>query len=78
MKNKKSHFIKIILNLLASVFFLHAFYIRYWEHRECIMAAYSSCFTENSGPLTIAGAFWLIPSVVFFLILIFQLRKFKK
>jgi hypothetical protein len=53
--------------LCLASFFTWAFYVRYWEWRECIAAAASSCVTPADDNLTTGGAFWAVPAALFWL-----------
>jgi hypothetical protein len=63
-----------VLSLFAGLF-LWLFYIRYWKHRDCIAAAKSSCVTPEGENLISAGAFWIVPAIIFALFALWMLRK---
>ncbi|MEM7734562.1 MAG: hypothetical protein AAF267_02125 [Deinococcota bacterium] len=53
-----------VFNGSGMLFFSYLFYTRYWQHRECIEAALSSCLV-NSTNLTEGGMVWSVPAAVF-------------
>jgi hypothetical protein len=61
-------YILMNLCLFLSAFFFYVFYVRYWKWRDCIEAARSSCITPEGDSLIGAGAFWIVPAVLFFLL----------
>jgi len=67
--------IRFAVLLSFSGLFFWLFYIRYWKHRDCIAAAKSSCITPEGENLIYAGAFWILPAIVFALFALFALRS---
>lgn len=65
-----------VLALFASLFFW-LFYIRYWKYRDCIAASKSSCVTSEGDNLISAGAFWIIPAIVFVFFALWTVRRRK-
>ena len=62
------HLFGAVVSLSLAAFFAWAFYIRYWEWRDCIAQALSSCAEPEAGNPTTAGVFWAVPAVLFALL----------
>ena len=63
-----------VLGSFAFLFFW-LFYIRYWKYRDCIAASQSSCVTPAGDNLIPAGAFWILPAMIFACFALLALRK---
>jgi hypothetical protein len=57
--------ISSLLSFLLGGFFAYAFYVRYWQWRDCIAAAESSCAEPGAANATQAGCFWALPALFF-------------
>jgi len=58
-----------------SALFFWLFYVRYWNFRDCIEAAKSSCITPQGDNLIPAGAFWILPALLFLVLSIWNLKS---
>ncbi|MBP6621668.1 MAG: hypothetical protein KA194_05200 [Alcaligenes sp.] len=59
----KAILILIIVSILAG-FFWWLFYERYYQYKECIEAAASSCLTAQGDNLTSGGMLWAAPAML--------------
>jgi cell division protein FtsX len=50
---------------VLAAFFWYAFYIRYWEWRDCISQVETSCTEPGAWNATAAGQLWAIPAILF-------------
>jgi hypothetical protein len=67
--------IRFAVLLSFAVLFFWLFYIRYWKYRDCIAAAKSSCVTPDGNNLISAGAFWIVPAIIFAVFALWMIRK---
>ena len=59
----KAILVLIIFSILAG-FFWWLFYERYYQYKECIEAAASSCLTAQGDNLTSGGMLWALPASI--------------
>ena len=67
--------IRFAVLLSFAFLFFWLFYIRYWKYRDCIAAAKSSCVTPDGNNLISAGAFWIVPAIIFAVFALWMIRK---
>jgi hypothetical protein len=72
----KSWAVGAIVSFALATFFAWAFYVRFWEHRDCIAAALSSCVTDDGDNLIFGGVFWALPAALFGLVGLGCLRAY--
>ena len=56
---------RVVACLVLAAFFSWAFYTRYWQWRECIHEALSSCVTPDGANLIEGGVVWFVPAALF-------------
>jgi hypothetical protein len=66
--NKSSRWLRAWTCFSLAGLFAYVFYIRYWQWRECIEAALSSCLTPDGDNLTQGGMMWAVPALGFLLV----------
>lgn len=66
---------KFIIHTIAALFFWWLFYERYYQYRDCIQAASSSCYGPEGNNLISGGAVWSVPALFFSSIAAYQLYK---
>lgn len=64
--------------LSLSGFFGWLFYVRYWQWRECITEAASSCITPDGASLISGGSLWIVVSLAFAIAFIRRLMRWRR